>query len=99
VNEESFFAKFGCKQWKHGLSKEERKEKKRQRFLEIVTSNIPLISKLITDYQSNPEKFEAPLTQPIISEAPVNNFVHTRVTCDGCGVKPIVGNRWKCSVC
>jgi hypothetical protein len=28
-----------------------------------------------------------------------SKFTHSRVTCDGCGIKPIVGNRWKCSVC
>jgi len=30
---------------------------------------------------------------------PKNKFIHERVTCDGCGVKPIIGNRWKCAVC
>jgi len=26
-------------------------------------------------------------------------FVHTYITCDGCEVKPIVGLRYKCTVC
>jgi hypothetical protein len=26
-------------------------------------------------------------------------YVHTKVECDGCGVSPITGVRYKCSVC
>lgn len=25
--------------------------------------------------------------------------IHEHVTCDGCGMKPIVGIRYKCSIC
>ncbi len=28
-----------------------------------------------------------------------SNSIHSYVTCDGCGVKPIVGNRYKCTIC
>ena len=27
------------------------------------------------------------------------HFTHERVACDGCGMSPIVGTRYKCSVC
>lgn len=30
---------------------------------------------------------------------PSNTVIHERYTCDGCGVHPIVGVRYKCSVC
>jgi len=29
----------------------------------------------------------------------ISNVVHSRITCDGCGKFPIVGIRYKCSVC
>jgi hypothetical protein len=28
-----------------------------------------------------------------------STYVHSHVTCDGCGVKPIVGHRYKCTIC
>jgi len=28
-----------------------------------------------------------------------SNVIHSRVRCDGCGVNPIVGNRYKCTIC
>lgn len=28
-----------------------------------------------------------------------SNVIHAKVTCDGCGANPIVGNRYKCTVC
>ncbi len=33
------------------------------------------------------------------SKEPVGQVVHHGVCCDGCQVNPIVGNRYKCSVC
>jgi len=70
--------------------------------METIMDNIPMISKLIQDYQSNPSKYpvvQKPETIVIEEPSVKNTFVHDRVTCDGCGVKPIVGNKWKCSVC
>jgi uncharacterized CHY-type Zn-finger protein len=29
----------------------------------------------------------------------LNSTVHERVQCDGCGAHPIIGSRYKCSVC
>lgn len=37
--------------------------------------------------------------QPDLNESMYPNEVHERVACDGCGVHPIVGVRYKCSVC
>jgi uncharacterized CHY-type Zn-finger protein len=28
-----------------------------------------------------------------------SNIIHSHVTCDGCGAHPIIGNRYKCTVC
>jgi hypothetical protein len=33
------------------------------------------------------------------SQLSVSNVEHPNVTCDGCGIKPIIGNRYKCTVC
>lgn len=30
---------------------------------------------------------------------PKHNFIHDEVTCDFCGTEPIIGNRYKCTVC
>ena len=30
---------------------------------------------------------------------PSSEVIHSKVTCDGCGVKPLMGIRYKCSVC
>jgi hypothetical protein len=44
-------------------------------------------------------KIHAPGAEPQ-RVAPVATAVtHASVTCDGCGVTPIIGVRWKCSVC
>jgi len=34
-----------------------------------------------------------------VKEKEVSTHQHMYVTCDGCGVSPIVGNRYKCAVC
>jgi hypothetical protein len=34
-----------------------------------------------------------------VKPEPVNKPVHYRVICDGCGINPIVGVRYKCSIC
>ena len=35
----------------------------------------------------------------VLNESVYPNEVHARVECDGCGVAPILGVRYKCSVC
>lgn len=44
---------------------------------------------------------EAPAAASAASAAPAadGKEVHTRISCDGCGVKPIVGVRYKCQTC
>lgn len=37
--------------------------------------------------------------QCILNESMYPNEVHTNVICDGCGANPIIGVRYKCSVC
>jgi len=69
--------------------------------MQTIAENIPMISKMLAEYQANPVKQPEVKEVKIIEEPclPENKYVHERVTCDGCGIKPIVGNRWKCSVC
>lgn len=33
------------------------------------------------------------------AQDPKHNFIHDEVTCDVCRVSPVIGNRFKCSVC
>jgi hypothetical protein len=35
----------------------------------------------------------------MLTESPADSEVHENVSCDGCGLSPIRGARWKCSVC
>jgi len=42
---------------------------------------------------------DPPADQDQINSAAQPQSVHQRVTCDGCNVDPIVGIRYKCSVC
>jgi hypothetical protein len=66
------------------------KEAKKAKFImDTIMSNIPQISALLKNQESNPK----PVAQK------VNQSIHSFVTCDGCNVKPIVGNRYKCAVC
>ena len=37
--------------------------------------------------------------QSQMSDHSINTVTHSRVECDSCGVAPIVGTRYKCSVC
>jgi len=39
-------------------------------------------------------------TQPVVTSAPaMDEFVHERITCDSCHTSPIIGIRYKCTVC
>jgi len=58
--------------------------------------NIGNIAYLVKDFlsESGSEISKAPSSIKI-----ENKQTHYRVTCDGCGVNPIVGARYKCAVC
>lgn len=82
--------------------KEIRKEKMRGVVTEIIQENIPNIADLVRDYIKDPSSFKVEeivkKTKPE-SESLINKSVHNRIICDGCGMNPILGVRYKCSVC
>jgi len=45
------------------------------------------------------EKRNAPVNEAVGGEAESEQAVHYGVTCDGCEMNPIIGNRYKCVVC
>merc|ERR1712168_3581 len=45
------------------------------------------------------EKHNAPVNEAVGGEAESEQAVHYGVTCDGCEMNPIIGNRYKCVVC
>lgn len=56
---------------------------------------LPEISKKVTEDVTNSIR-----SSQIRSEAPKESqVVHDRVTCDGCGMFPVVGHRYKCIIC
>jgi len=64
-----------------------KKAKKMDFIMKTIAKNIPQITKLMDNHKANPA--------PKVEE----KQVHSIVTCDGCGAHPIIGNRYKCSVC
>jgi len=45
------------------------------------------------------EKRNAPVNEEVGGDAEADQAVHYGVTCDGCEMNPIIGNRYKCVVC
>lgn len=85
---------------------ERKKERMRGVVTDILYENVPALAELIKDYLKDPSSFNleqlAKKAQPeesIKQEAPASRVVHNRVICDGCGVNPILGVRYKCAIC
>ena len=90
----------GCRQ--------NRKERIRPAVTEILYENIPAIAELLRDYLKDPSAFNLEeLTKKTKVEESVKpdtsamnqSAIHNRVICDGCGINPILGVRYKCSIC
>lgn len=86
--------------------KETRKERIRPAVTEILHENIPTIAELIREYLNDPSAFnleeltkKSQVQESVKPEVPVQQVIHHRVICDGCGVKPLMGVRYKCAVC
>jgi hypothetical protein len=94
------FGGFRC-----GMMREERKQRMKGMINESMVENIPAIAELVKEYLSNPAGFNVEEVkmrtkpQEEVKPEPVNKTIHHRVICDGCGVNPIEGVRYKCSVC
>lgn len=71
-----------------------------QNFGEKVLTNIRNIGDFIID---NGNKIKENITEKISNfnkpAEQLNGPIHNRVICDGCGMNPIVGPRYKCAVC
>lgn len=65
---------------------------------------LPELKRKLTDevkstINSSKIRVEEPKVEEPKVERPTGEVVHEYVTCDGCGKKPIVGIRYKCSIC
>jgi len=81
------------------------KERMQPVVTQILYENIPQFAALIKDYLKDPSSFNAEeITKNLKNEekfyqAEKNLSEHKEVACDGCGATPIIGVRYKCSVC
>lgn len=57
------------------------------------------LNNIIGGIKNNFNNVKDKVNNLIKKEEKVEENVHTRVICDGCGMKPIVGVRYKCTVC
>jgi len=86
-----------------------RKERMAPIVNELIYENLPKLAEIMKNYIADPSSvnFEELLGQvKVVEEAPkkklsedVPTHIHQRVICDGCQAAPIVGIRYKCSVC
>jgi len=80
--------------------KAEKQAKKKNALKDAVTDiiyeHLPTIASLAKDLLQE-EKLSRPQEQNNIQKE--SKVVHARIECDGCGEGPIVGIRYKCSVC
>lgn len=86
------------KQEKEAVEREKLRESINKTVSDIVNANIEkvreeLINKTVLETSRAVEKV---MNSSVYSK---NESVHKNVTCDGCGVFPIVGDRYKCTVC
>ena len=73
----------------------ERKAEMRELVTDMIYEQLPTIASLARDLAQ-----DIPVAQPKpSSQEQANPVVHHRVQCDGCDTSPIVGVRYKCSVC
>jgi len=90
----------GHRHWgSHEERKVARKEKLRGLVNELMMENMPNMVELMQQYIQNPEAFKEKKQEAPASSQSVEQPIHRRVTCDGCGINPIVGVCYKCSVC
>jgi len=84
-----------------------RKERMAPIVNELIYENLPKIAEIMKNYIADPSSvnFEELLGQVKVTEEVPKKKVsedlvmHERVVCDGCQVAPIMGVRYKCSVC
>jgi len=78
----------------------EKEDKKKAVLKETVTDllyeHLPTIASLTKEFIQDGKPVES---KPAQSQAQSTTVVHENYTCDGCNAHPIVGVRYKCSVC
>jgi hypothetical protein len=73
-----------------------RKSALKEAVTDIIYEHLPTIASLAKDLLQE-EKPSRPQEEPSVQKE--SKVVHARIECDGCGEGPIVGIRYKCSVC
>jgi exonuclease VII large subunit len=69
-----------------------------QKIGEIGKMVLPLANQIVNKINENLDKKEIKLKAGAPNQEE-NKKVHTGIHCNGCGVNPIVGNRFKCAIC
>ena len=69
-----------------------------QKIGEIGKMVLPLANQIVNKINENLDKKEIKLKAGDPNQEE-NKKVHTGIHCNGCGVNPIVGNRFKCAIC
>jgi len=59
---------------------------------------LPLANQIVNKINENLDKKEIKLKAGAPNQEE-NKKVHVGIHCNGCGVNPIVGNRFKCAIC
>jgi hypothetical protein len=91
----------------------DKKEELRDTVSDLIYENVPalanLVKELIADnpnllssnqQPSQSQQFQKPQQNNNLNTSQFSKGqVHEKVTCDGCGINPIIGFRYKCSVC
>jgi hypothetical protein len=81
------------KQKKEKKDKTKKKQQIKAMINDSLYENIANIALLVKDYLSEPS-----IELPKAPKLDAKN-IHYRITCDGCGVNPLIGARYKCAVC
>lgn len=76
----------------------ERKSELKTLVTDLIYEQLPVIASLTKEFVQENSAPQPQASKPQQSENS-SKPVHGRVSCDGCGVHPIVGIRYKCSVC
>lgn len=76
------------------------KEEIREAVTDLIFEQVPTLANLLKEMLGESVNLsQSQDNQKTSSSQQKKQAVHQRVSCDGCGVNPIVGLRYKCSVC
>jgi len=75
-----------------------KKAEMKEAMTDLLYEHLPTIASLTKEFIQDGKPVQSQ-SQPEPKVQEQSTVIHDRVTCDGCGVYPVVGIRYKCSVC